>query len=440
MPDISTQEQLRQFIDDVIPEVIESHPEVVLAAIAGKPELMREAMEKAGFSVTEREGLDPADVVEANDNARAAGRVGTGLGQEVRKRCQSQRLEHQDGKVTRTYLWGETEEMANEWLRAFLSSDNMDPLKGRHIREIYTDLEKRVRAPTDPFLGEKGQAGGALVPTVVAAQIFEEANERFVMKSHVQMFSSASPLQIPRRTVEVTVSRGGLATDITEDKPETGFVSLSHSRVGVITYHDRLVVAAATVGPIQWVIGQIAEAIAKDDQRVIIAGSEASQEPRGVNNLPTSGGNAFDRAKTAAYDDTDALTKRESMRTAFYGVAQKHRESSGFLWAGNSDALRELATHNDRDQQIWNEEGERYLRKRFVESSAFVTTGGSTTMLGGDFTQYAWLEHPGGLSLEQTTVGGQAWESDTIGVKAVQYVDGAPIIPPAFVKITSMEV
>ena len=440
MPDIETKEQLREFIDDSIPDIIASNPDIVLSALAGNKELMRDAMENAGFSVTEREGLDPSDVIEANNQARAAGRVDTGLGLALRKRCESQRVERPDGTVTHSYLWGETEDLANEWLRAFFSQDNMDPRDGRHIREILEDLEKRVRAPSDPFLGEVGQAGGALVPTVIAAQIFEEANERFVLKGFVQMFSTPSPLQIPRRTVEVTVSRGGLATDISEDKPETGSVSLAHKRVGVITYHDPLVVAAATVGPIQWVVGQIAEAIAKDDQRVIIAGSEASSEPRGVNNLPTSGGNEFDRAKTAAYDNSSAITKRASMRTAFYGVAQLHRESSGFFWVGNSDALRELATHNDRDQSIWDEEGERYLRKRFIESSAFVTSGNATTMIGGDFTQYAWLEHPGGLRLEQTTVGGQAWTSDTIGVKAVQYVDGAPVIPPAFTKITSMEV
>ena len=440
MSDIDTKEELRKFLADEMPAILENNQEIVLAALAGNEEGMRELMTDAGFSVTERTGLDAQDVVAANDEARATGRADVGLGRVYRSRCESQRIEHADGRVTRTYLWGEIEDLSNEWLRAFLSKDNMDPRDGRHIREIYADCEKHVRAPSDPFLGEVGQAGGSLVPTAVAAQIFEEANERFVLKGFVQMFSSPSPLNIPRRTVEVTVSRGGLATDITEDKPETGHVALSHKRVGVITYHDPLVIAAATVGPIQWVIGQIAEAIAKDDQRVIIAGSESDSEPRGVNNLPTSGGNAFDNAKTAAYDNSSVLTERASMRTAYYAVAQKHRESPGFFWLGNSDALRELATHNDRDQTIWDEEGERYLRKRFIESSAFTTATNVTTMIGGDFTQYAWLEHPGGLRLEQTTTGGQAWESDTIGVKAVQYVDGAPVIPPAFTKVTSMEV
>ena len=441
MSGIDNKDKLRQFIDDAIPELMEGHVDVFLAAMADNKDAMREAMEKAGFSVTEREGLDPDDVLEARRDAVATGRVDTGLGMSIRSRCESRRIEQSDGKFVRTYIWGETEDLANAWLRAYFSRDNVDDVTLKGIRELYDELEKRVRvAPTDPFLGEIGQAGGALVPTLVAAQIFEEANERFVLKNFVQMFSSSGPLQIPRRTVEVTVSRGGLATDIAEDKPETGSVNLQASRVGVITYHDPLVVRAAAVGPIRWVIGQIAEAIAKDDQRVIIAGSEASSEPRGINGLPTSGGNAFDNAQTSAYDNTSVLTERASMRTAYYAVNQPHRETDAFMWVGNSDALRELTSHNDRDQQPWSDENETYLRKRFIESSAFATASDVTTMFGGDFSQYAWVESQAGLRLEQTLEGGKAWESDTIGVKAVQYVDGAPVIPPAFSLITSMEV
>jgi len=442
---VKTKEQLRQFIDDAMPELINNHQDVILAAMAGSGDAMRRAMEEAGLSVTERTGLTTDMVDNSRKRAIVEGRIDNGLGLEYRKRCEDVATDVRlaDGSIRKDYLLGR-EDTANAWLRAFMSRDSVDPVTERGIRDLRDELEKGVkqstRAPSDPFLGEQGQAGGALVPTIVTAQIFEEANERFVMKEFVQLFTSAAPLNIPRRTAEVTVSRGGLATDIGEDKPETGFVHLSPQRVGVITYHDPLVVRAAAVGPIRWVVGQIAEAIAKDDQRVIIAGSESDDEPRGISNLPTSGGNSFDNAKTAAYDNTSVATERASMREAYYNVNQRHRQSGGFVWAGNNDALRELASHNDRDRTPWSDDDESYLRKQFVETSALSTAASSTTIVGGDMNQYAWLESPLGLRLETTTVGGEAWESDTIGVKAVQYVDGAPVIPPAFTVVTSVDV
>ena len=66
-----------------------------------------------------------------------------------------------------------------------------------------------------------------------------------------------------------------------------------------------------------------------------------------------------------------------------------------------------------------------------VETLSIVTGAGpATTIVGSDMNQYAWLEGSEGLKLDQTETAGRAWESDTIGVKAVQYVDGAPITPP----------
>ena len=69
---------------------------------------------------------------------------------------------------------------------------------------------------------------------------------------------------------------------------------------------------------------------------------------------------------------------------------------------------------------------------------AAIVTSGTTTVIGGDFSQYAWLESPEGMRIEQTTVGGEAWVSDTIGIKMVQWLDGAPITPQAFVSTTAV--
>lgn len=438
---IKTQDQLRQFMADSLPELLADHPEVILAAMADNAPAMRAAMEKAGFSVIETSGLSPADVIGIKDGEVRAGRLDNAFGSRVKARCDHRVMENlATGKKERVYLWGEREEMAESWFRAICEKDTTDPITRKSAREICDEMEKFVRAPSDPFLGSEGQAGGSLVPTIIAAQIFEEANERFVLKGRVQIFNSASPLRLPRRTAEAAVTRGAQASDIAETKPETGFVTLSPERVGAISYIDPLLAAAAAQGPVRWVTGQLAEAMAKDDQRVIICGTEADREPRGVSNLPTSGGNAFDRAQTAVYDNTSVLTERASMKEGYYAVGQKNREGDRFLWLGNSDALRELTSHNDADQKPWSDERETYLRKQFIETSALLTAAAATTIIGGDFSQYAWLESPMGLQLEQTTVGGKAWESNTIGVKVVQSVDGAPVIPPAFVQITSVDV
>ena len=437
-----TRDEARRLLEEGLPELLASNPEAIAAAMGNDTDAMKVAFEKAGFSVTERESITPADVLEVKDEMTRSGRLDAGFGSAIRARVPHQRYEDPiTGTTSRTYLWGETQELAEAWWRAFFSKgDSTDYVTGKTRRELFGELEERVRAPADPFLGDVGEAAGSLVPTLIQAEIFEQLNELFVMKGLVQIFTSPGPLDVPRRVVEVTVSRGGVATDLTEDKPELGHVHLAHNRVGVVTYIDPRLAAAAAVGPVRWVTGQIAEALAKDDQRTIIAGTESDSEPRGVLGLPTSGGNAFDRMNTVAYDNTDAFTERSTTKEAFYAIGQQHRIKPSFMWVANNDGLRELTTHNDTNQTPWTDEGDMYLRKRVIESLALTTAASATTILGGDWSQYAWLEHPLGLRMEQSTVGGRSWESDTIGVKAVQYVDGAPIIPPAFVSLTSVDV
>jgi HK97 family phage major capsid protein len=207
------------------------------------------------------------------------------------------------------------------------------------------------------------------------------------------------------------------------------------------------------VGPVRFVIGQMAEAMAKDLQRCIVAGDNTLgvPEPQGINLLPTAGGNVYDRAKTVAWLDTSNATRRQTMRKAYYAVQQLHRESPRFVWIANNDGVQVLSSLNDLDQKpfadqthIFSDSGSSgrpmaYLGKQVVETTAIATVAGTpntAAILGGDMGQYALVEGPDGLRIEQTNDGAGAFESDTVAIKIVQHLDGAPIIPPAFVKVT----
>lgn len=449
---IDTRDKLLEFVRENLPKILEDEPDLLWTALANDRAGFEAQLKSMGFSVSERSVIHPDDVVRSHRAAMQSGVLDNGFGQAIRARCSHRRYEDpRDGRVRRTFIVDEEQEdLAFAWFRAFFRSEKFDPVTQRPMREIHEDLEKFVRrrpgerAPTDPFTGDIGDAGGSLVPTIVQAEIFEIMNEAFPLKGKLSIFESAAPITLNRRTVEVTVSRGGGATDITEDIPEVGPVRLSPERVAVIAYVDPPVAQASPVGPVRWIMEQMGEAMAKDDQRVIITGNPTLREPRGVTNLPTSGGQTWDRANTNAYDNTSRATERASMKTAYYSVPQKHRQSRAFAWVGNDDFVRELHSHNDQDEKPFepgtNGQPERYLNKELVESTALTTSGSATTGIGGDWEQYAWLQNPEGLRMAQTTEGGDAWESDTIGVKVVQRVDGAPVIGPPFVVITSVDV
>ena len=186
--------------------------------------------------------------------------------------------------------------------------------------------------------------------------------------------------------------------------------------------------------------GQFAEALARDKQRCIIAGDTTLREPKGINTLPTTGDVTL-AAKTASWVDTNNGTRRKAIRQLYYKIAQYHRESARFAFITNNDAVQVLASLNDIDQQPWKDASggnpATFMGKTVVESTAIVTNT-TSTILCGDFSQYGWLEGTDGIRMETTTEGGQAWESDTIGVKVVEFYDGAPIIPSVFGSLPSV--
>lgn len=431
-------EAFRKVLVDELPRILEDEPGIILSAIANNEEAMRTFMEKHGFSVTERQLASVDMIRKVYREEKDAGVIMGGFGARFRRAAESVRyMDPITGKPRQTYIFGEVEELTKRWIDAFLSKDFRNQ-QGESVRELTEELNKRVeRAPSSPLTGDIGEAGSALVPTQVAAEIYTLIEERFVLRGLVEVFTSATPLEIPRETSDVSVTRGAAATNLGETRATVGSVRLSPERVGALTYISPRLAAAASVGPVRYVLERLARAIAKDDQRVIVAGEEGSREPRGVVNLPTSGGNSWDRAKTQAYDNTSKATERASFRDAMYSVSQGHREADRFRWVAAALAISELTSHNDADQKPWDDGDESYLRRGVIETSA-ITHSSTSTVIGGDWSQYAWLESPAGLILEQTNVGGEAWESYTTGVRAVQEVDGAPVLPNAFVHVTAV--
>lgn len=449
--EIKNREQLLGLLREAIPELMRADPQLVLSAISGDGEATRKALANAGIIVSGPVAPVARDVAETYRSAKEEGRVITGFGARMRSELPARSYTDPiTGRTRNTYLHGETMELAEAWVRAAMDKTYVDTKTGKNIREIVDLMNQKSRgsrAPTYPFTAEQGTGGGFLVPVAVAAEIFEEMNERFVLRNFVEVFTSAVPLRIPRRINQIAVSRGGASSNITQvDIPSTlGSVTLSPERVSCMAYVDPLLALAAAVGPVRWVIGQFAEAMAKDVQRVIIAGDQSIREPRGINNLPTSGQSAYDMAKTATWTDTTNATRRASMRELFYSIAQQHRESGKFVWVMNNDALRVLAGLNDTDQQPFRDQtlgapAATFLGKQIVETLALTTASNETSIIGGDFSQYAWLESPEGMRIEQTTVGGEAWVSDSIGIKLVQSVDGAPVTPPTFGILTGVAV
>jgi HK97 family phage major capsid protein len=448
---IETREAFVGLLEEALPDLIKKNPQFVLDALVANREAMVESLRNQGLFVS-TEAASARTVINMRDEAVAAGRILGGFGARTRESVKHLGRRYYDPvrqKERITYLSDpEIEASAERWIMAMLQKDYRHPATGEHARELADKLNEasKVRAPSTPITTEVGTSGGILVPTVVAAEIFEETTERFVLRGLVQIFTSAQPLRIPRRIALITVSRGAPATDLDEADPNIlGAVNLSPERVGALAYIEPRLAQAAAVGPVRWIIQQFAEAIARDDQRVIVAGDANLREPTGINTLPTADANAYDNIKSVTWDNTSNATRRAGFREMLYSLSQYHRMQPSYRWIGNADLIAMASGLNDSDSPLFfrDAEGqnpERILNRGVVETTSLATSGDATTVLCGDLGQYAWQEVPGGLRMEQTEVGGQAWESDTIGIKVVQEVDGAPVIPPAFCKMASVDV
>lgn len=447
---VDTKEKFRAAVAEALPEIARENPQAILAAIVGNQDAFRAAMEKSGMIVSPKITDPTAGVVDELQRMRDEGLILYGFGAPVRRqmaRYAKRSFDPMLGRTTTTYLHGETEKMAWEWMRAFLNK-GVHPDTNKPISDLARQLNEFTRAPATPLIPDPGTGGGFLVPLIVAAEIFEYMQERFILRNYVEVFVSAAPLQIPRRTSLITVQRFASATDTPEVNVAAtlGGVKLSPELVGALTYIDPRLALAAAVGPVRWVIGQLAEALAKDYQRCIATGNAAIREPKGISTIPTSGAATADMASTFTFDPTSNQSKRDSVRKLFYTINQPHRESPRFKWITSNYGVQAMNSHNDLNMQPFKDAGPgtppTYIGKEVIETSAIANAspGGSsetTTLLGGDMGQYGWVESPEGLTLQQTDVGGQAWTSNTIGVKIVQAVDGAPIIPQAFCNMAS---
>ena len=442
MPEkIKTREQFQELLAEGLAEL---GPQVMIDAMAKNPDALRKTLEGIGFIVSDPAAVRPSDVLAAHDDAILAGRILGGFGASYREACSHHARQFTDrrtGKKRVTYLADpDIARMAYDWIDAIICKRRERSL------EICDKLNEATRAPSNPLTTEPGTSGAQLVPTIVAAEIFEETTERFVLRGLVQSFTNAGPLRIPRRVALITVSRGAPATNLTEADPNIlGSVSLSPEWVGALAYVQPRLAMAASVGPVRYIIEQFAEALARDDQRVIIAGDPNLREPTGINTLPTADDNAWDNINTSTWDNTNNTTRRAAIRAMLYQLTQYHRGQPAYKWMSNGDFITMAAGLNDTDVRDFYKDGdgslpERMLNKEVVETTALATSGNATTLLGGDLNQYAWLEAPGGLRIDQTEIGGEAWVSDTIGIKVIQEVDGAPVIPQAFVKMASIDV
>jgi HK97 family phage major capsid protein len=451
---VENMEQFMGVLKDAVPELLRSHPQIFIDAMANSRDAMVTSLRAAGFVVADG-AADPALVRAARHEAIEEGLVLGGFGTRTRSN-EGLRLKsvHVAGRgLRRSYIGDlETEKMCNAWLRAFMAKDGVDHISKENVFQLHEKLERGMRAPAAALTNEVGTAGGYMIPTIIAAEIYMEMTERFVLQGMVQVYVSDQSLQIDRRTALVAVSRGQVATNIGEvDFRNTiGMVKLDPQRVGALTYVSPRLANASAMGPVRYVISQLAEALARDAQRCIVGGVKANLEPIGIDSLPTADPQAFNNVKTQAWTNTDLASQRQSIRKAYYKISQPHRETANFIWVTNSDGFSTLSALNDMNQPNFFRDPQAdgsqptMLGKRIIESSAIVTDAtpnpDTTKLLGGDMGQYAWQETTGGLRIDQTAVGGEAWVSDTIGIKAVQEYDGAPVIPPAFVKISDMAV
>jgi hypothetical protein len=198
-PATVNKEQFQSMIREGIADVAKNNPQLILDALANADaSTLRASLIESGFNVSESTSLAGAarDITAAYRQAQVDGViVASGFGARERKGLQAVRYfdpVHQ--RTRRTFIFGENEKAAESWIRSILAKDGVDTVTGKTTRAIVTEMNAAVRAPGTP-LTQQSAAGVVLVPTLVAAEIFEELNERFVLQTMTEHFTSANPLR-----------------------------------------------------------------------------------------------------------------------------------------------------------------------------------------------------------------------------------------------------
>lgn len=268
--------------------------------------------------------------------------------------------------------------------------------------------------------------GGYLTPTNFRAQLVRDLRDLPIMRNLVTVFPVTSDsTELPTLASDVKTSWGSENTTISTTTARFGTLSFTPFRLNTFMYTSRELVADSAINVIQLITTLFAEAIGREEDRVIINGSGSGQ-PKGILQETLAG---IDNANV----DADLA---DNIKRLPYRLGTRFRARA--RWVMNSLTLAQISQLKDTNGAYHFRAGlEQGDIKRLVSYEVMEQNDMPLdTILFGDFSQY-FLADRERVSVETTTEGAGTFEKHQVAIKIVERIDGKVAQTVGFRSITN---
>lgn len=290
-------------------------------------------------------------------------------------------------------------------------------------KALLTDNKAVIKALSEGVAAD----GGNLFPNEFYAEIIKRLIQQPRMRSLVRVIPMRKDvMDIPAEGAKAGVSWGSENTAITTTTADFGTKQLTAYRMNSIMYLSRELAEDATeIGVVDLIIGQFADAVGDEEDKVILQGTGSGQ-PTG---LSTTGGHAVTCSGNLDFDD---------VIDAYYALPQQYRNTA--VWLVNTVNVRELRKIKDSNgRYLWQDavtaDAQPTLNGRPVYENAWVP---EATIYFADLKRAYYLGDRQQMTVETTTQGAETWEKHQVGIKVIERIAGVTVLADAVGGIVSI--
>jgi HK97 family phage major capsid protein len=268
--------------------------------------------------------------------------------------------------------------------------------------------------------------GGYTVPPEFRALLIEDIQDRPVMRNMVTVFPMGSnSLELPSLASGVKTSWGSENTSISTTTARFGTLTFTPYRLNSLLYTSRELVADSAFNVVQLITRLFGEAVAREEDRVIINGSGTGQ-PKGILQETLSG----------IDNGNDDSTLAVNVKKLPFRLGTAYRTKA--KWVMNSLSLSAVATLRDSQNNFLFKEGIEGLTPHRLAGYEVHEQNDMPldTLLFGDFSYY-YLADREQISVETTTEGAGTFEKHQVAIKVVERIDGKVALTRAFRTLTN---
>lgn len=269
--------------------------------------------------------------------------------------------------------------------------------------------------------------GGYLTPNEFRAELVRDIQDRPFLRNLVTVIPMNSDyLELPTLISDVKTSWGSENTAISTTTARFGQLTFVPKRLNTMLYTSRELVADSAINVVQLITRLFVEAIAREEDRVIVAGSGSGQ-PKGILQETLAG---IDNANVDANLAPNVKKMPFRLGTAY---------RTGARWLVNSRAAEVLSSLQDSTGQFLL----RTLEGKGLEAA---TLAGYPvheqndlpldTLVFGNMSFY-YLADREQISVETTTEGAGTFEKHQVAIKVVERIDGKVALTNAFRTLTN---